>query len=822
MAADSIYRTSTFVLSDEDYGTAHIYRTGTDFREEWRTLVRRWRRKKGESKWSLPTSSLETALRLLTGGFANIDPRFDGSEDSYLLVSDEPVEPKTIRRALRAWEEAVLEDDALGQLHEEAGDLQRQEVDVSDFVNAQAGACPKPPTWVWDAAYWRVAKRLSRRPLHHDAGALDLRIDSEANLIGWDRPIRSKAPRREALLYVQPQLITIPGLPDRLALQLRPSVSRLAPSWWNVGKIRTAWVEYRSDRPLSRVEVHQRNGGAVWDDRLPSVLRRCELDGFPEPSDVDLSESKRVRARLVSPPRGFPIGSGPGQPLHDAVSIWARAGLFAPEPVELEKSEHSIRRPDSAGTVPVSEDLRQAAQESPGSPLRIVCFYEEPPVKERMLKGLTGTESGPPSPLPVDFSEMSPDVGDVHRVAPDVELVLRCPERSGVLTSEVGVEDVEKSIDRSLRPDLSWQQETGGTLAVFAETLSSTDYGGLSRRRDPKYHLRVLLGQEGTSVQFLSRGSGKGKKHDHPSVRSAWDLLTKAGFFPHPFPSYYVSASGSAAGTSAGLGTGGPWYVGAALQRKTSWRDGAGLCDSSRRYVLFLTAVEAGTRRALGYDLRQGEWIPLGRAVARFHGERRRAFHSEKSVRNAIEKAVGSLGPAVLFVEAQDLRRVWSGLQDTTPDDDSVLPSLGPGDALMRVRSTTALEVPQLAGKGEWPRDGRMGPEGKFTSIDALLQRRHPKADEPKLYAASSNHYNNRRNRWLSRFSESLEDLSDPLHSAIATELLCLRTGSFSKRDLYREATTLCRYAPSWTGTLRRPVPLHLAQSIIDDHPLGL
>lgn len=795
------YRTSTFLLSGEDFGTAYLYRAGKEFQRQWDMLLCRW----PKSIYNLPTSSLETALRLLTGTFVKVRPRFHyssskSSSERPFLVAREPISESILARALQAWEQAIFEDDALGRLPDLAGDLKETEEWISRFVHPQDRACPSADGWVWEVAHWKAASELASRPLHHDIGALDLRLDSEAKLVGWDQPIKAGDPPRKALVYLDLQVLTIPGW-NRLALQIRPKVSRLAHQWWNVGRVRKAWVQYRDDRPLSFVDVQQGREGPTWDDRLPAVLRRADLKQFPHPEEEDPQVADPVAARLESPPQNFPIGKGPGQPLHDAVSMWARDALSDPKPIEYVKAARSLRRTESADTRPSSTDLSRAGK---SRPFRIVCFYESPAVRSRMLEGLTGpSEQVPPLPEQALTSSPPDNLDDPVEVAPGIEVVLRTPPETGVLTSSTSSREVERATG-ALEEDFSWMDRTEGTLAVLAETPTEEVYSQLAPQQDPKFHLRALLGQRGAVTQFLSVGSSSG----YELTQSAWDLLSKAGLFPHRFPQKYISSE------NAPL-----FYVGAACKKKYSW-DGAN--GKNGNHVLSLVAVEAGGNKALGYHPQEKEWVPLGEAVGSFHGLRREVFSKEKGVRHALEAALLEIpGSSVLYFEAQDLRRIWKGLQDTTPSGED-LPTMPEKSAMVRVRTENALEVPQIAGKGPWPSGGDGVATGRFTSVNALLTPKSEGSGEPLLYAASSSQFNRPigHDRWVSRFS--VDDQSASLPSVVSTEFLCMESGPFAKQNLYQESAVLCRHATSWRGTLRKPVPLHLAQSIIDDHPLKM
>lgn len=808
MPESDFWRTSAFVLSPDDYGSVYFYRAGSDFQEAWDRLCGRWKRMTGETVWNLPYSSLNTALRVLTGDFARAQVNPKRAQGEYLLVSRRPISVDDRRDVLRAWEDTVMGDDALQEISKQANDFVESKENVWNHVQIREEACPNTEGWVWDTAYWNVAHQLKDRPLHHDAGSMSLRVDSDAQLVGWDDLIEAGSPPRKALLYIQPKLITVPGL-ERPALQLRSLVSRLAPRWWDIGRIRKAWVDYKSDHPLAFVEVRQGNGSAFWDDQLPEVLRRCDVTDFPNPDDVTLGEDSQVRARLASPGKNFPVGKGPGQPFHDAVAVWARNGLSNADPVELGKSVYSLSRPETAKISPTENQVETMLRESENTPVRLVCLYETPSTRERMRHGLVGSEDGGEAvPIPESVAELDIEDGEVLKVTMDLEVVFRSPEGTDILTTHGEESDIKEAVLNALSDDTEWLEKNDGMLAVLAETLPSEAWDRNTGKADPKFEVRTVLGQRGIPVQFLAKDVDV-RKTDHRAVRSAWDLFRGAGLFPHEFPDHYLTSGSEEE----------PWLVGAACTKPSSWNRARPATTSSRggEYVLRLVSARAGTQTAFGYDPKNG-WGQLGEMTARFHGEHRVLF-TKQEARSTLNGALGDLpGPAILFVEAQNLRQIWSGLQDTV--DEGELPrALDSMSALMRVRSATEKEIPQPAGRGNWP--GR-GPGEQFYSVDALLELADTDFEGGRLYAASSNQYDSRSNRWLSRFSPSMQqNQEDTLQSVIATEFLCLQSGPFQKQDLYKHAAVLCRYSPSWTSVLRQPAPLHLAHSIIEDHPLS-
>ena len=86
-------------------------------------------------------------------------------------------------------------------------------------------------------------------------------------------------------------------------------------------------------------------------------------------------------------------------------------------------------------------------------------------------------------------------------------------------------------------------------------------------------------------------------------------------------------------------------------------------------------------------------------------------------------------------------------------------------------------------------------------------------ASTPRVMAVQGEH------RDHTRLTASPTALRDDWHSLNLTEFLCCHAGPFEPATLYELAAVLCRFAPTWEGTLNVPSPLHLAKAIVLDHP---
>ncbi len=69
------------------------------------------------------------------------------------------------------------------------------------------------------------------------------------------------------------------------------------------------------------------------------------------------------------------------------------------------------------------------------------------------------------------------------------------------------------------------------------------------------------------------------------------------------------------------------------------------------------------------------------------------------------------------------------------------------------------------------------------------------------------------------RFSCEPAELQDDWKALTITEFWSPFPGPFYAESLYELAAVLCRHAPTWTATLERPSPIHLAEAVVLDHP---
>ena len=786
-----LVRTTSFRLKPEHFGYVHLYRAGRRFQAVWQRLEDAYSRGDQRDQRKLPYKGFVTALRVYSADFV----RMFVDRGQITIASRQPLDVDVLQSAFNAWEYAVWPQLAKGALSDVVDDLQGTHVSVWDSVQVRPRACANADTWVWEVAGWEIAHRLASAALVLDGGiTATLRLDTNGNLLTWDRPVTAPSARLGpafALHRIKPKLVTIPGL-SAPALNFEGSLTRLSVLW---GFVKRAWIDRGPDRSLLAVDVKRRKVGDDWQsyfaDASTEVLRRMDLNEIADPQHIDLQSSKVVRGRLSQARTGFPIGTGPGQMFHEAIALHVHRCVPDLEPVELCKARRSLPSPNQGALA--SADVKAAARHVRGKELRIVALYAGDDTRKRMLDAVRPVFPSLPRRV-LD--------GEIYEDGP-LEITFCSPRGAELLIQNGDATAIRDWIGGVAR---RWTNDKIMTAALI-ETTPEDDRS--AEGDDPKFVIRDALANMGIVSQFMSsssapkpkRGSSEPLK-DHAAERALWDLLRGAGAFPRPFPNVSAVPDGT---LLVGL------HV---VQRRLS-----GPNSFNKGFVISLVAAEAGGRdaRALAPD---GKWYPLGRATAAFHATGH-DFERERVV-SWIDGGLSSLlnqfpsRSAIIFADAIGCRRFFTALKDTGGDG---VPSIVRGGraALVRVRSS---EVPRPAGIGEWPDDDL---PGKPHTQNALLKHAHEDWDGAHYYINTPRNMSVQgMHRTNTRFSAAEEDpasLRDNWQALNLTEFLCIRSGPFESETLYDLAALLCREAPTWDGTLDLPSPCHLAKAMVEDHP---
>ena len=155
----------------------------------------------------------------------------EAGERPFFIVSRKPLTVNSLREAMIAWE-AVVSPQTGGRLLADAvDDLKSEQVPLRDCIQTRRGQCPIVPKWIFDAGKWDIAYGLAAEPFQIDDGVLKLSIDSEGDLLTWDRVICGGTNQGcFAMHRITPRLITVPGVED-VVVHLDGALSRLNNKW---------------------------------------------------------------------------------------------------------------------------------------------------------------------------------------------------------------------------------------------------------------------------------------------------------------------------------------------------------------------------------------------------------------------------------------------------------------------------------------------------------------------------------------------------------------------------------------------------------------
>lgn len=808
-------RTTAFRLTDEHFGTVHVYRPGDRFARVWGDLERNWRDRGSNNDFTKPPyRGLATALRVLTGDFVALERRADN--EHAFIVSRKPISVANLKIAIGAWEARAC-GDLSAPVSRVVDDLRVEEVRVADLVRRRPGLCPTlDEGWVWDVGVWEVAHRLAASPMRTDKSPVRWRLDSDAALLSWDHLLHVPNKDDAAMHKLTLHLITVPGVEDPV-LSIQASLVRLAPAWRFTGGARYAWADLSPTAPILRGRVRNKptgDGGFMteWDHGAAEVLLGASLDPLPSLAGEPIPTGK-VRTGFASQPRTNPFGRGVGTWFHECVAHHARDTLGAAcRPLTLGTRRGPMGVDKKSARLPLGLD--QPVNETR---LRIAVVYAQADQRRRVRDALVEVladeahERDLPALDEVRTRLQRLDDNDDLQIGP---FSLRFVKPS---TAELYLlwRNTQDAIEKWAHPWVSSFATNGAArVAAIIETDESAadDVRKKDGLADPKPVLRRYLASKSIATQFITSASApqvkKGQDaqaddefHEHAAANAVGDLLRSAGFFLRPFPEY-----------GCGDGTLVIGVYGARLTGNTT--------RSGTSYVVNLVAVSIGQRDAWGFVDGQG-WVSLAEATTSFLSSDQRR-NSEREAKMLVERAVDSLygrfgdRKIVLVFDAFGCRRFWPCLADKS--DGKPEPWMtSHGKAVVRVRTATS-EVLRPAGSGDWSESLTPATHTTFR----LMELEGGEGTVPMYVLAGSAVMSRERGaRESTRFAADPRNLRKDWHALGVTELQVLDAGPFDRENLHQQIGILCRIAPTWDRTLRWPSPLHLARAIVRDHPHG-
>ena len=807
-------RTTAFRLTDEHFGTVHVYRPGDRFARVWGNVERSWRDRGNTSDfYKPPYRGLATALRVLTADFVALERRADNGHA--FIVSRRPISTTNLKTAVGAWEARALGDTS-GPVSTVLGDLHPEEVRVAELVKRRPRLCPNiEENWVWDVGVWEVAHRLAASPMRTDSQPVRWRLDSDAALLSWDHLLRVPNKDDAVMHKLTLHLITVPGVEDPV-LSIQASLVRLAPAWRFAGGARYAWADLSPAAPILRGKVRNRpngNGGYTteWDDRAAEVLLGASLDPLPSLAGEPIPTG-RVRTGFASQPRTNPFGRGVGTWFHECVAHHARDALgVASRPVTLATRRVSGSVEKKAARLPLG--FEQSGTEPQ---LRVVVAYahadQRRRVRDALAEVLAEEAHEQDQPALDDLrARISRQDDDDDLVVGPFALRFVMPDRGEVYLLQRNAQDEIEQWAERLLPSL---RSGAARVAAIIETDASAadDMKKKDVLADPKPVLRRYLASKGIVTQFITSESApevkKGQSaqdedefREHAAANAVGDLLRSAGFFLRPFPEH-----------GCGDGTLVVGIYGARLTGKTT--------RTGTSYVVNLVAVSLGQRDAWGFVDGKG-WVPLHEATANFlsSDQRRNSDHEAKAlVERAVDSFYGRFGDrkVILLFDAFGCRRFWPCLTDKS--DGKPEPWMtSNGKAVVRVRTATS-EIIRPAGIGDWSDALKPATHTPFR----LMELEGGEGAAPTYVLAGSAVMDREMSaRKSTRFAADPRNLKKDWHALGVTELQVLDAGPFDRDALLQQIGILCRVAPTWDRTLRWPSPLHLARAVVRDHPHG-
>ncbi|WP_284743898.1 pPIWI_RE module domain-containing protein [Amycolatopsis sp. RTGN1] len=434
---------------------------------------------------------------------------------------------------------------------------------------------------------------------------------------------------------------------------------------------------------------------------------------------------------------------------------------------------------------------------------------------------------------------------------PELAVTLSCLRLDNGLTDSLGVpwEPARDRADRAARAlakrraDLAeFLAKNGADAAVpsvaLVEIHGRTVFRG---RNDPKFALRLGAADSGVVTQFITTPtSPRAEKKLADAAESSWvDALRQLGAtvvprtdVPAGLPDgvQYLAvwmatkARGATARSAKGKfqvavlvrpGTDGPDEVvawdGEALEGLGAW-------IAYPRYLARLPALAAVSAHDLADP---GEGGESGFDWPRTRDDQQAA--TEEFLHRALSSAEVRGKPTVLLADAQNIRQLWTWVQDGEVHRDLIRTGVAPAGRpnpwlrLVRVRTGDRRETPQWWGLAEG--DGVNGLPANLWEVPEPVDGRvfystTPKASTAQRAAVEAHKLQPRELRKGKRAGESTIDVDRPAWNPRLVEiavLACHPDAGDEPRALAMAVHQL-RQAPDYRDALGRPLPLHLAR----------
>ncbi|WHT22139.1 DUF3962 domain-containing protein [Crossiella sp. CA-258035] len=640
-----------------------------------------------------------------------------------------------------------------------------------------------------------------------------------------------------------------------------------------------------SDR-YSIARVVRRGDGYAWRAGDPAqLMERLALNSrpFPDPTSL-LSEPQRwfeghrgVDALVVHNTHMGEHGVGTGFMPHERSRLvkWAERAL-APELArvdDLRRSPLLATKPANARlggsrerTAAAKAELQRARRlslaalyaEWSGTPeFTTRLLWRSEPTRDAVLAalatvlGLTG--DGGAGQVTQQAHDRS---GRGHPVvlrwqSPELVVTLNCLRMDNGLADSLGVafEPATGRADRAARAvrkrraDMAeFLAKDGANAAVpsvaIVEIPGRTAFRGPN---DPKFALRLGSSDSGAVTQFIVSPSSTRAVNSLPeAAESSWlDAIRQLGATVVPLTdipagapaqTQYLAiwmatkARGSTAHSAKGKfpvavlvrpGLDGP---GAVLGWDADALAGLGTWTDYPRYLTRLPALAAISDHDLAdVGEQDAPWFDWSRSL----DEQRSA--TEEFLHRVLSSDHVRGRPTVLMVDAQNIRFLWTWVQDGQVERDLIRTGLAPAGRpnpwlrLVRVRTGDQRETPQWWGLAS--EDGVNGLPSNLWAVSGLEDNRvfystTPKASTAQHSAVEAHKLQRRQLRRGERAGEWTIDVDQPAWNPDLLEIAVLSCHPSEGDDPHALAMAVhqLRQAPDYRNALRRPLPLHLAR----------
>lgn len=424
-----------YPITPELHGAVHLYRFPDQAAEAWHGLLDRYQQLTG-SRGNLPYAGLCTALRAIGRTSVNVYPTTQNDPPKF-MVSRTKLHPDDIHDAVTIWHQALLDvpEDQIGfsypsELADLLAAVEPDLVGLGDRLT-YSGDQPNAPWWVWEAATWEAAERLSGKPWTIDGTEVVLRHDTDGNVQVWDSDRLwtghwkgKDDDLHYATLRMQLAMKTLPWMRQPV-LVADPGVS-----WYSrwLSSARTGWLAQQTlDDPLLSLTFEGRGPGTRIErtsDIALTVWSRLRGEHLIESTDRDLSGVPGRLRTLVPKSVRFPIGRGIGmytvRELSSHIATCLQAENLTASNIVGHRFPKATRRRTTLGRdsdLLHDDALPEIINASGSQRLRILVLYAEQQTRARLQRLLAYHFNRP------DLADTGMPEDQPVPVGPAVELV---------------------------------------------------------------------------------------------------------------------------------------------------------------------------------------------------------------------------------------------------------------------------------------------------------------------------------------------------------------------------------------------------------------